>query len=370
MSYSYDIIDVLFTMLNNSISPSLSIFKQILELNPPDLNSKDKDGHTLVYYAITNDHLEITKFLFNTIKVDSDDVNAGFINACQSGYIETIKYILPKTNLKTKTYGFTLACQYKHVKMTQYIITKFSYHRIITGGAESLLMIRDLHPKICQLLLDLGPDINYQAKNGQTALLTAVEDKNIEVLKLLVEVPNIDANIKNNDGKTALVIGYRNIRNISNIRILRLLIRIKGIDANVKYQFDNVVDNILIHVIDSYYYTRYLYHKDGGFTIELIKLLLQILDIDVNAKDKNRYVICYAIRTGNYEICKLLMDRSDLDLSVVPYTEIERSLAFNQEFKQDTRIEGLFNKYMKSKSLLNSLICYFNYSDIDSPKDE
>ncbi len=375
MSYSYGIIDVLFTMLNNSISPSLSIFKQILKLNPPDLNSKDGDGHTLIYYSITNGHLNITKFLFNTVKVDSDDVNSGFINACQVGYIETVKYVSSKTDSKTKTRGFTLACQHKHVEIARYMIIKVNiYLNTITGGEKSLLMIRNLHPKICQLLLDFGLDVNYQAKNGQTVLLTAVEDKNIEVLKLLVEVPNIDANIKNKDGKTALMIGY------IDIRILKLLIRIKGIDANVKYNFDNTIDNILIYILYRHFcdtmdiwvkYSKTLEEKIKN-TTELIKLLLQIPDIDVNARNKheNKHVICYAIQTGDYEICKLLMTRSDLDLSIVPYMDIKRSLSRNQTFKHHTRIKGLFAEYMKSKSLLNFISNVFNYNVIDSSKDE
>ncbi len=51
--------------------------------------------------------------------------------------------------------------------------------------------------------LKIGADINYQNKNGQTALKFAASNKKLENVKVLVQ-KNADKNLKDNNGKTAL----------------------------------------------------------------------------------------------------------------------------------------------------------------------
>ena len=49
-----------------------------------------------------------------------------------------------------------------------------------------------------------GEDVNYTNPGGWTALMNAVENKHNSIVKLLLDQPAVDVNVKNNDGRTAL----------------------------------------------------------------------------------------------------------------------------------------------------------------------
>ena len=60
--------------------------------------------------------------------------------------------------------------------------------------------------KIVKLLLsNANVDINLQNLKGKTALMIAVEEKHIELVKLLLD-SEANVNLKDNDGKTALML--------------------------------------------------------------------------------------------------------------------------------------------------------------------
>jgi ankyrin repeat protein len=73
--------------------------------------------------------------------------------------------------------------------------------------------------KLAKLLINSGADLNYQDKNGNTALIYCVYYNNIKLLKLLIK-SGADLNIKDNNGSSALIIaGYSNKFNIGDILI-------------------------------------------------------------------------------------------------------------------------------------------------------
>ena len=49
-----------------------------------------------------------------------------------------------------------------------------------------------------------GEDVNSKGANGDTALMRAVGKKHNSIVKLLLDQPAVDVNVKDNDGKTAL----------------------------------------------------------------------------------------------------------------------------------------------------------------------
>lgn len=79
-----------------------------------------------------------------------------------------------------------------------------------------------------KLFLRAGMDVNARGNNGETALMQAVINNNVEIVELLIK-KRADMNAKNDDGYTALIIasfkGYTDIMN--------LLIG-KGADMNAK----------------------------------------------------------------------------------------------------------------------------------------
>jgi len=70
--------------------------------------------------------------------------------------------------------------------------------------------------------------INANDSLGCTALMYAVASRSIEAVNLLLHVPGIDVNAKNNEDETALVYAVR----CRSIDILDLLLQVPGIDVN------------------------------------------------------------------------------------------------------------------------------------------
>ncbi len=231
----YGIIDILFAMVKDTIHPSLSMFKHVLGLNKLDLNTKDKDGHTLVYYSICNGHFEIIKFLFNTIKVESIDVNAGFINACYKAYYVTVQYVIANFHLDPSM--------------------------VININSDAVLLA-SVYPKICKLILTIpGIDVNFKYNTGNTALIYAAVDNRVETCQLLLTIPEIDVNIQNKIGETALL----HATNLGLVKICQLLIARPDINVNLR----NIKgETPLIHAVSKEHF-------------EICKLLLARPEIDV-----------------------------------------------------------------------------------------
>ena len=69
--------------------------------------------------------------------------------------------------------------------------------------------------ELCSVLINDKCDLNYQIKEtGDTVLHLVVKNDNVDIARLLYNLPNIDRNLKNNDGKTAKNLGEERKGNI------------------------------------------------------------------------------------------------------------------------------------------------------------
>ena len=127
------------------------------------------------------------------------------------------------------------------------------------------MIISENNIDMVKLLSDLeqGADINLQNKDGNTALIYAIRENNIEMVKLLLLEKGADTNLQNKDGNTALIYAIRE----NNIEMVKLLLE-QGANTNLQ-------------------------NKDGN------KGLM------------------YAIRENNIEIVKLLLDYGALYSKIV-----------------------------------------------------
>ena len=132
-------------------------------------------------------------------------------------------------------------------------------------------------------------DVNAKNNSGATALMEASYKGHLEVIKRLLDVPDIDVNAKDDDaGFTALIWAAQQ----GHLNVVNLLLE-KGADANRKNKWG---------------LTALMWASTEGRT-DIVKRLLMVPGIDVNAKDNSgQTALAWAVQQGRTNIVKLLLE--------------------------------------------------------------
>ena len=146
-------------------------------------------------------------------------------------------------------------------------------------------------------------DVNSLDEDSMGMLHKACVSGNLEIVKLLLEHPNIDVNLKNFSGNTPLHITIEYSYSDADTDILKLLLAHPDIDINAK---NNKGDSFL-HLIYREYKLKY---------INLFSMFIYRDDIDLNIKNVNGETILYQACYEDYiEIVKLLLARPNIDVN-------------------------------------------------------
>lgn len=149
------------------------------------------------------------------------------------------------------------------------------FHAAKTGNSD---VIQKLIGKV---------DVNAQ-DNGYTALMYAVFYNHENIVKLLLQVPNININARNNNGWTALMFASK----MGNQNIVKLLLNNSDIDVNV-----NTIDGTALSLAAQY------------GEEDVVKLLLQVPGIEIDARaDYGITALMKASKMSNHNIAKLLLE--------------------------------------------------------------
>merc|ERR1711971_672766 len=157
------------------------------------------------------------------------------------------------------------------------------------GNTELISAVLFNHNSVVALLLNTpNIDVNIVDRHGESALHWAVNEYNEynETLKLLLNVPNLDVNIVNTSGESALHEAVHRHRN----EALELLLDVPTIDVNL-VNFDG---------------KSAVHHAVSGNNIEALKLLLNVPNINVNIVDNNGCSAVHAAverNTRDYREC-------------------------------------------------------------------
>lgn len=208
----------------------------LISSNPSLLIKRDDDGRLPLHYAVTNNNLDVTRFLIDnyvrheyiSLYDDGSDSDS-FID--DSGYtplhiassisnISLFELLLPYFNpsLKTST-GLTpllLAVSKSNKEVVKKLLSldvnilatdKFKrspFHRASANGDIALVRLLAQH-----VLKDNAQDsekfqkfINFQDKNGWSPLHYAKSERNEDIAKYLIEL-GVDEELEDNDGLLA-----------------------------------------------------------------------------------------------------------------------------------------------------------------------
>ncbi len=151
-------------------------------------------------------------------------------------------------------------------------------------------------------LLNENINVNLQDNFGKTALILASNDNNIEIVKLLLEHENINVNLQDYSENTALKLASI----YEHIEIVKLLLENENINVNIQDQFG---------------FTALMWASSYGY-IEVVKLWLNVETINVNLQNMNGWTaLIFASENERIEIVKLLLAKGATVPSNASYSD-------------------------------------------------
>ena len=319
---------------------SYEIFKYFINMGI-DINLKTKDGMNCLHIAAHYGHLNLCKALINEYNVDvqlpDNDGWTALHFSAENGSYEIVKYFINMgidINLKTK-HGMNclhIAADYGHTNLCKTLMKKHNLdleEPNDNGWTALHYSAKNDSYELVKFFTDMGIDTNLKATDGINCLHIAAEYENLNLCKTLINEYNVDVQIPDNDGWTALHFFAKN----GNYEIVKYFIHM-GIDINLKTKHGM---NCL-HIAADYGHTnlcKTLMKKhnldleepnDNGWTAlhysaindsyELVKFFTD-MGIDTNLKATNGMNCLHiAAQYGHLNLCKALINEYNVDVQL------------------------------------------------------
>lgn len=275
-------------------------------------------------------------------------------------------------------------------------------NQISKDGSALNISVSNNDTEIVQRLLKLAKiNVNsYEQENGNTPLLTAIMNKNIDIAKTLIEYPQTNVNLKNNISQSALVIAVENkldeivsllINNerfdydesdldyafyISYGKIAEQLISVKGLDVNYKnesFLFEtalyhsylqsdlNKIEMIISHHSFDPIKSRIkelilcdFINKNTEFVMKHIDKFLY----DVNASLKGVSLFTFCAKNSNFEILKEIIKNESFNPAKNDFIEVFDSFLLKISSNSDEDIENIIISLIEYDEKHNKYIGY------------
>ena len=165
-----------------------------------DINRKESNGRTPLYYAVINNHLEVIRYLIIEQHCD------------------------PMTRDDDGDTPLHIACQHSHIDIVQYLLSTGKVNPLARNEDDKAPMLKldcrrlpMLHLAAHQGWMDIAIylitkykcDINRKESNGRTPLYYAASNNHLEMVRYFINEQHCDPMTRDNDGDTPLHIACR-----------------------------------------------------------------------------------------------------------------------------------------------------------------
>lgn len=261
------------------------------------IDIKDNLGLTALHYCVIFNNLECFKLLLNydADPLIRDNYGNNVMHLClQYSQKTMILYLIDKINLNfLSTNNETIlqvALNYKNIELINIFIDR----NININNQEKEYGLIALHQSvinnlssITQKLIDKNSNVNAQDFYGNTPLMFALNDELIEQIQILIKNNNLNYNLCNLNGETALHILLKNINKYNNQdNMIKLLIT--HTDLNIQ---DNYGTTCLHYIINSDIFDIYTYLIENKLLNIFIKNNDDVSCYDLIKNDKNKLQI-------------------------------------------------------------------------------
>jgi ankyrin repeat protein len=184
------------------------------------------------------------------------------------------------------------------------------------------------------LLLDKKNLLNTQNECGQTLLHLALIKQDMHLFNLLLKIDEVDVNIQDIEGRTALHYVVDSDSYDSKLHIVRALLNKKGVNPNLPDKTGRRILDFAIEEAGKYRHDDILNQLLGlrGYKDDLLRCLLQHKDIDVNYFDRHgRPPLFTAFFEKNLNVFRYLALQKGLNLNWNGLSILEIAFANNRK---------------------------------------
>lgn len=265
---------------------------------------------TALSLAASEGHEEVVKLLLNHPKIDVNTPNSSLVgafpplaSAVNKGHRGISKLLLdhPKINVAFAKALEANAINNGHTDIAELLRNhpKISYGRGFSSNDINIIA-GSSGEEAMRSFLKQGVNVNEKDFFGYTMLMYAAEAENVRVVRLLLDQPNIDINIQNNEGETALDCAERAERR----GVRRLMLSKIG----QKQQPDPFIERIKKSPVDEVRKSFWKAISQGD--IDKIDSLLdeKLVDVDSVFSESGDTALIIASEKGNLEAVRLLLD--------------------------------------------------------------
>jgi ankyrin repeat protein len=249
----------------------LQYLMDVLIENGQSPSAVNKYGHTPLWFAAWNGKCDIVQYLITQCGIKShEELQKPFLLAIDRGHYDIVDFILPFIDPQTLTYSGEKRARIKALPLSE--------------------AAQKGHLRIVELLLKDGRvELNYQDRDGYTALHDAIVGEQEPVAMRLLTTRGVDPGLQNNHGATPFLLAARH----GLLVVVEHLLKQKYVDYNV---------------IDSMGRSAFLQAVEGGHS-EIVDLLLGKTKVQPDIEDlEEETAISHPIRIGYLKIEPDIMD--------------------------------------------------------------
>ena len=186
-----------------------------------DINSKDSHGHTPLYYAVINNHLEVVKYFIDKQHYDpmtrDNNGDTPLHIACRHSHIDIVRYLLSTDKINP-------LARNKYGKSPMLVIDYIRLPMLHLAARQGWIDIA------IDLITKYKCDIKRKDSHGRTPLYYAASNNQLEVVRYFINEQHCDPMTRDNDGNTPLHIAAIN----NHLEVVRYFINEQHCDPMTK----------------------------------------------------------------------------------------------------------------------------------------